>query len=309
MALKIAAPALGDSMTLAPFIQEILVCPACNGGLARESAAFHCPGCDIRYPAKAGQVDLRLRRPVKRTVDYLIGQNGAESAPPPVQPLTLSEAQRSKAEKYRTMRLRNPLLMALLPPAPSGDALALDLGCGPSAHRAAIEAEGYQYVGIDYAHPASTLLGDAHALPFPNGVFDAVVSMAVLEHLQYPHVAFHDLARVLKPGGTVLGTVSFLEPFHDESYYHHSHLGVYTTLAHAGLRIAAIAPGWPVTQALQRMDGLARPARFLLKAVDGVNRIMQTVHPMPQRVLKSSASFYFLAYKQAPGEDTPAPRP
>jgi hypothetical protein len=59
----------------------------------------------------------------------------------------------------------------------------------------------------------------------------------------------------MKPGARLLGTVAFLEPFHDLSYFHHSHHAVNYLLQDAGFKIVAIGPegDWPVLRALSEM--------------------------------------------------------
>jgi SAM-dependent methyltransferase len=49
--------------------------------------------------------------------------------------------------------------------------------------------------------------GDATALPFPDATFDKVIAAEVLEHIQADQAAMSELARVLKPGGTMAVTV------------------------------------------------------------------------------------------------------
>ncbi len=51
------------------------------------------------------------------------------------------------------------------------------------------------------------LRGDATKLPFADGTFDRVVTSEVLEHIQDDVGAIAELARVLKPGGTLGVTV------------------------------------------------------------------------------------------------------
>jgi SAM-dependent methyltransferase len=93
---------------------------------------------------------------------------------------------------------------------PAG-ALVLDAGAGECRHAAwfahtryltmdrGIGDEGWDYSRI-------RVLGDLHGLPFRNGVFDAVVSIQVLEHLQEPGEGIREMARVLKPGGQLILT-------------------------------------------------------------------------------------------------------
>jgi SAM-dependent methyltransferase len=69
---------------------------------------------------------------------------------------------------------------------------------------------GRTAVGVDLATFASdhgSALGcraDLHALPFPDAVFDVVISMSVVEHLANPEQAFREFGRVLRPGGILV---------------------------------------------------------------------------------------------------------
>ena len=49
--------------------------------------------------------------------------------------------------------------------------------------------------------------GDATALPFPDASFERVIASEVVEHIADDGRAFAELARVLKPGGTLAVTV------------------------------------------------------------------------------------------------------
>ena len=87
-------------------------------------------------------------------------------------------------------------------------------------------------------------LCDAHFLPFRNEEFDTVYSAALTEHIADPQSMMSEVHRVLKPGGFYLGNGSFLEPWHDDSYYHQSPLGAYRSLCRSGLEVRnAVWPG------------------------------------------------------------------
>ncbi|MFI6296094.1 class I SAM-dependent methyltransferase [Nonomuraea sp. NPDC050790] len=82
-------------------------------------------------------------------------------------------------------------------------ARVLDVGCGDGRLR----AESPQVVGLDgsmtmlRAHPAPRVLGEATALPFREGSFDAVTAVNMLYHLPEPLLAVREARRVLRPGG------------------------------------------------------------------------------------------------------------
>lgn len=56
------------------------------------------------------------------------------------------------------------------------------------------------------------VLGDATALPFAGGTFDAVVLHLILAVIRRPDLALAESARVLRPGGRILVFDKFLKP-------------------------------------------------------------------------------------------------
>jgi SAM-dependent methyltransferase len=53
----------------------------------------------------------------------------------------------------------------------------------------------------------TAVVADARDLPFPSGSFDRVIAAEVLEHIPDDRRALGELARVLRPGGTIAVTV------------------------------------------------------------------------------------------------------
>ena len=97
-------------------------------------------------------------------------------------------------------------------------ALLLDVATGPGYVAAAAAARGARVVGVDFSaqmvahartiNPAVEFQeGDAEALSFRDGSFDAVVMNFGMLHLSRPERAMTEAARVLKPGGCYAFTV------------------------------------------------------------------------------------------------------
>ena len=108
--------------------------------------------------------------------------------------------------------------------------LVLDLGCGFGRHAFEAARRGASVVALDAgaeevaqvratfgamveAHelpsdvPAAAVQGDALALPFADATFDRVIASEVLEHIPDDTAAMSELARVLRPGGSMAVTV------------------------------------------------------------------------------------------------------
>ncbi len=88
------------------------------------------------------------------------------------------------------------------------EATVLDLGAG--THRRAPNV-----ITLDIQPtPTVDVIADGHVLPFPDATFDAVISEAVLEHVQRPEQVVSEIHRVLKPGGHICVAVPFLQGYH-----------------------------------------------------------------------------------------------
>lgn len=102
--------------------------------------------------------------------------------------------------------------------------LVLDCGAG---HRDVYYPNVVNFEIVEY--PSTDVLGVAEELPFEDESFEAVLSIAVLEHVLDPRRAANEIIRVLKPGGTLYVAVPFLQPLH--GYPNH-----YFNMTHEGLR-------------------------------------------------------------------------
>jgi SAM-dependent methyltransferase len=96
---------------------------------------------------------------------------------------------------------------ALLRAVPDRARTILDVGCG-EGRLAALLDRGVAWIGIDSsraqlaANPYRPLvLADMRALPFRDGVFDAVTHLWCLYHIEEPLAAIREARRVLRAGG------------------------------------------------------------------------------------------------------------
>lgn len=94
----------------------------------------------------------------------------------------------------------------------------LDLGCAFGFATRRLAHLGYETVGVDasagyitrakHAHPQGVyLLAPAEAVPLPDHDFDGVLFLDVLEHVNDECASLAEIARLLKPGGTLIISV------------------------------------------------------------------------------------------------------
>ena len=94
-----------------------------------------------------------------------------------------------------------------------GSGRLLDVGCGTGAHTAAFRELGWNVTGVDISRDQLRLArrrglhvveASAAAMPFPEGVFDAAVSLFTHTDVDDFAAVAREMARVLRPGAPVV---------------------------------------------------------------------------------------------------------
>jgi SAM-dependent methyltransferase len=151
---------------------------------------------------------------------------------------------------------RRRLFLALLEqrvPHQARPARILDFGCGTGAWLGDLERFGTVSAvdadpsAVAFCHERGraevTLVPPGAALPFPDGAFDVVTALDVIEHIDDDVSALAELRRVLRPGGLLLVAVPafmFLWGVQDEVSHHHRRYtagSLRRALSAAGLRV------------------------------------------------------------------------
>jgi SAM-dependent methyltransferase len=191
---------------ISPNVLGLARCPRCVLAgrellpLCQEGDSLRCPACGERYTRTDDALDLRPPAGVDgRETDYVAhGESFAEK----LDYRAVGEPLLGAAVRYRWLRRWVPL---------GPGQLVLDIGAGDGRFALWGSGRGARIIALDpapfFADRARAeidlTLGDARALPFPSGAFDAVYSIDVMEHLDEPGLArfFAEASRVLKPGG------------------------------------------------------------------------------------------------------------
>lgn len=106
------------------------------------------------------------------------------------------------------------------------DCVAVDVGSGSSPYFEYLWGHVSEYLAIDVkgslppneTRPIRQLEGFAESLPVPDASADIVISNQVLEHVIDVDKAVREANRILKPGGTFIGSVPHISPVHLEPY-------------------------------------------------------------------------------------------
>lgn len=249
---------------------NILACPQCGQRLSGVETGALCRHCHTEYGyTNSGSLDLRLKRCKRTELEFDLATPLLPASGFSFIPLAYNSAPEVDFSAMPVPFHLSKNLLSHFPKAKHEDSLVLDLGCGNTVHREVCEHAAFVYVGLDYNAPQATVLGDAHALPFVDACFDFLLSIAVLEHIRFPFVVIREAYRVLKPDCRFIGTVAFLEPFHGDSYYHHTHLGIFNLLQYGGFEVKYVAPSkeWNVLHAQASMALFPRMPRFLSRSL------------------------------------------
>lgn len=183
------------------WLMQHLACPTCGSGAAAltfSNGSIRCHACNASFEDN-GKTFNFLPEELKREFKIADWDNISAHAYDEVAQDVIQQARAS-----------------------GGKVLDCGSGLRPSADETVICLEVDEFPNVD-------VLGVNQKLPFQNGVFDAVLSLNVLEHVTDPFVCARELMRVLKPGGTLYCCIPFLQPEH--GYPDH-----YFNATRAGLR-------------------------------------------------------------------------
>jgi ubiquinone/menaquinone biosynthesis C-methylase UbiE/uncharacterized protein YbaR (Trm112 family) len=208
---------------------EILRCPVCKAVLSMRPKELVCQRCRRAYPVVLGIPDLRVYEDplIPLQDDYHKGEKIQAQAErlgfaelvryywslptyPPTPP-DLSERfiHQVLTDEQRVEGYRDKIA--------DGERF-LEIGCGTAALVKAAQPSFRFPVGCDVAFrwlliarkrlqeaglQPNLVCCCADYLPFPEGFFDSVASVSLLEHVPSPAAAVREMRRVAKPGGSV----------------------------------------------------------------------------------------------------------
>jgi SAM-dependent methyltransferase len=175
------------------------ICPKCLGVLANEVNTLYCEKCLRRYEVtKAGKV-----------VFDSLGQDSIGDS-----------LDRLKNVLKRFSRTYNFFIAVISPVYPTRDLqkflksknfdseVVINLGSGSSnVHPRVVNFDLFEYESVD-------VLSSIDSLPLADNSIDAILNIAVLEHVKNPEKVVSEFFRVLRPGGEAFCFVPFIQGFH-----------------------------------------------------------------------------------------------
>ncbi|MFT3927625.1 MAG: methyltransferase domain-containing protein [Myxococcales bacterium] len=119
----------------------------------------------------------------------------------------------------------------------------LDVGCGQKPYRHLFRVDEYVGLEIDTpenrANKQADFFYDGRSFPFADGSFDSVFASQVFEHVFNPEEFLSEVARVLRPGGSLILTLPFFWDEHEQPYdfARYSSFGLSHLLSRHGFRV------------------------------------------------------------------------
>lgn len=239
-----------------PLINKLLLCPIDRGNVVIDSNKIFCKSCQAKF--------LKVNFDLKQIIDFRCAEECSKvklefQIPKSFlnsQQLTkFGNATNAKFEcmsreeirkKFKT-KLQKEILYYIqqLKRELGFNIEILDLGCGSGGNRLFLNSIGFKNVlSVDYWSSEADILVDAHRLPFKDASFDFILTTATIEHFYNPFVAFSEISRVLKPGGSLVASGSFWESWHDQSCFHFTPNGLFLLCDSAGLTLEDLWSGW-----------------------------------------------------------------
>jgi SAM-dependent methyltransferase len=204
-------------------ILKLLRCPSCGGALDSAGDFFRCTeaSCSVRYPVVDGIPILISERTSVFTFDDFVSNRGTFFGSPDRGNWKKSVARLvpsigvnlSAGSNYRE------LAAAVRAGRKSPRVLVLGGSIPGEGMEPLLSGSDIELVETDVSFgPRTSIICDAHDIPFASESFDAVVVQAVLEHVVDPYRCVEEIHRVLAPTGLVYAETPFMQQVHGGRY-------------------------------------------------------------------------------------------
>jgi uncharacterized protein YbaR (Trm112 family) len=264
-------------------------CPRCKAALVKSDASLVCEICPEEFPIRDG-VPILLTKERRNEIESFLLDAHAEKM----------QEEYSKEVGWRK-RIRRLLAYGTNFGSRNLDAVServgphgiiLSVGGGP-------ERERPSFVNLNIAPWKNVdLVGDAHELPCRSASVDAIVCLAVLEHLKAPWTAIEEFHRALKSGGIIYVEVPFLQHFHayPHDFYRFTLFGLKELMKdfaeiQSGV---ALGPGAAMIEVADNYFSLLTPT-CLSGVVKGLTRLFLLPVRALDRILVKQADAHTLA--------------
>ena len=207
------------------YLAALTCCPRCRADLQPGLDRWHCSAADCIYhmsgfPVASGQpVLVDFERSIFLRTNY--EQSGRSVLPRDDDGRGVLTRLRAIVLGHNPVAARVCKTMLELAHKSAPHPLILVIGGGAiGAGVAALYADpSIHVIGTDvYASANTRLVADGHALPFRDGVFDAVLVQAVLEHVLEPQKVADEIHRILRPDGLLYADTPFMQQVHEAAY-------------------------------------------------------------------------------------------
>lgn len=217
-----------DQSTLA----QIIVCPACKKSLEKVADGYKCTNetCNAKYPVYNNipillnpANDLFEQKDFEREEDIFFKtyNSGLTRFLKKIQPdITYNDvSEKNYLDIAELLKKQKPIRILILGGSVDGVGIK---------HLKAMLDKDDLIVETDVSYgPNTTVICDAHEIPFKDESFDLIIAQAVLEHVLDPFLCVREMHRVLKDKGLIYAETPFMQQVHGGKYdfIRFTHLG------------------------------------------------------------------------------------
>lgn len=199
-----------------------LVCPACYSKVIKDGDGLLCknPDCSSKYPIVNGiPVLINDRNSLFSVNDYLSGRDTTFTLKENKVKKFLERLVPATWANYAEDEKLRQFVGILQKRVSSPKVLIVGGRIHSKGVSQIVKPSHVELVEIDVSFgPQTSMICDAHDLPFEENTFDGVIIQSVIEHVLDPYRVVENIHRVLKPGGVVYAESPGIRQAHGGAY-------------------------------------------------------------------------------------------